>query len=98
MRTEIIKHGWDEVTTVKVRYDGFIRYWRKVEWLVDFLKRYPNMNTHGRKGCQCCHKTWDKFSADTDTYFITTTKGNKIICRGCAESMELPITEEKFNP
>ena len=83
------ENGWDEITTKRIRFTGFMsKYFMPcISW-----KNHNGKRKRGMIHCQYCGKKWD----DCDDYYWTslvqTSKGNKVLCVDCFDGFSLTNT------
>lgn len=84
------ENGWDEVTTVCVRFHGFIqKEFTQVKKWNEYVDKYKPSKPKGRAHCECCGVNWKDRPDDEWTAIAQTTKGNKILCMECFDFFEL---------
>lgn len=82
--------GWDEITTKRVRFDGFIDLkFSKVKAWNDYVDKYKPSRPKGRAHCEFCGVKWKTRPDDEWTALVQTTKGNKVLCMKCADRFKL---------
>lgn len=92
------KSGWDEVSTVSIEVTlKDTNPFQTAGGWVDFCKRMPKLAKDGRTHCQLCLVRWEDEPPESNTYFVQTTKGNKILCQECFNKIEAPEIHSKRN-
>lgn len=64
---------------------------------VDFCRRHPSLNTRGRNHCERCDVEWQNIDPLENTYFLQTSKGNKIVCQACFAQITGPEIKSRIN-
>ena len=96
MQKKHTPNGWIETTTkgIIVTLKDKTPFQTAGGW-VDFCKRHPNMDKEGRNHCQRCDTKWSHVDPDDKTYFLQTSKGNKIVCEDCFDQIQAPEIASK---
>ena len=96
MRTEKLSTGWNEVSTKRFVVTQKVKRFQPASHWVDFTNKHPNMDTRGRNHCERCKCRWAEVPPETNTYFVMTDKGNKVVCETCWNEIEgTPLVSEE---
>lgn len=90
MKTEVTSSSWTDITSKTFTVLFKAKQFQPASFWIDYTKRHPQVNTHGRNHCERCKTKWIDFHDDVMTYFVMTDKGNKVICESCWNQIEVP--------